>query len=303
MAIREVHASGLDNLALGTALLQRARTADPLAGLWEAADLQWWWRTPRRSDELDQLFWVDDEGPVAGVLLTDWDGALQCDPVAVPGVSHPPLSVVWAAAVSAVGDLGVGRVEVPVREDDTELLGLVTGMGFAATDERSGTTWMRAQDRPEVVGLPYGFMIQDRAQPTGRSHPMRQRNGNAVEERLRQCSLYDPGLDLEIVSADGDAAGYALFWVDPVTGVGLVEPMRVEEAFQRRGIARALLSAGLDRMAQRGASRFKVGFITDAARSLYVGAGFRVTEMVRSYVRDFRAPSGRPGAQRRSVRQ
>ena len=38
MAVSEVRASGLEYLALVTALLQRARLADAEAGLWEAAD-------------------------------------------------------------------------------------------------------------------------------------------------------------------------------------------------------------------------------------------------------------------------
>ena len=53
MAVREVRASGLEYLALATELLQRAGLADPAAGLWEAAALQWWWRMPRRSDLID----------------------------------------------------------------------------------------------------------------------------------------------------------------------------------------------------------------------------------------------------------
>ena len=40
MAIDEVQAKGREYLALATELLQRARLADPEAGLWEAADLQ-----------------------------------------------------------------------------------------------------------------------------------------------------------------------------------------------------------------------------------------------------------------------
>ncbi len=89
MAIREVQASGLEYLALATALLQRARHAE--AGLREAADLQWWWRTPRRSDAIGQLFWVDEEGPVAAVVLTDWGrvwGAIRLS----LRVSQPPPS-------------------------------------------------------------------------------------------------------------------------------------------------------------------------------------------------------------------
>src|SRR6266511_1654936 len=87
MAIYEMCASGLEYLALAMQLLQRVRLADPEAGVWEAADLQWWWRTPRLSDAIDQLFWIDDEGPVAGIVLTDWHRAWGCDPIIVPGVS------------------------------------------------------------------------------------------------------------------------------------------------------------------------------------------------------------------------
>ncbi len=112
---------------------------------------------------------------------------------------------------------------------------------------------------------------------------MRRRSGEAVDARLRQCSLYDPALDLAVETGDGETAGYALFWFDPVTKVGLVEPMRVEDAYQRRGLARAMLTAGLDRLAKRGARRLKVGYGTDVARALYVGAGFRVTSTSRSY--------------------
>jgi GNAT superfamily N-acetyltransferase len=283
MAIREVRASGLEYLALATELLQRARLADAEAGVWEAADLQWWWRTPRRSDSIDHIFWIDDEGPVAGVVLTDWGRAWGCDPIVVPGVSTVTLPTVWARALEAVNALGLKAVEVLARDDDFELQSLLTGAGFAADDERSGSTWMNAQDRPNVADLPEGFALVDRGQATTSPHPMRRRSGDDVEARLMQCSLYDPGLDLAIEAADGQVAGYALFWFDQVTKVGLVEPMRVEDAYQRRGLARAMLTAGLDRLAKRGARRLTVGYATDIARSLYVGAGFRVTSTTRAY--------------------
>jgi GNAT superfamily N-acetyltransferase len=283
MAIREMRASGLEYLALATELLQRARLADGEAGVWEAADLQWWWRTPRRSDETDQIFWVDDEGPVAGAVLTEWGPAWGCDLIVVPGVSTVPRPGVWARALEAIDALELAAVDVLARDDDIALRDLLIGAEFVADDERSGITWMKAQNRPDVATLPEGFALLDRAQESSRPHPMRRRSGEGVEARLRQCSLYDPGLDLAVVTADGRAAGYGLFWFDPVTEVGLVEPMRVEEAYQRRGLARAMLTAGLDRLAKLGARRLKVGYATDAARALYVGAGFGVTATTRSY--------------------
>jgi predicted N-acetyltransferase YhbS len=284
MAIREVRASGLEYLALATELLQRARLADAEAGVWEAADLQWWWRTPRRSDAIDQIFWIDDEGPVAGVVLTEWSRAWGCDPIVVPGVSTVSVPTVWARAVEAIAALGLEAVEVLARDDDVELLGLLADAGFVADDDQSGLTWMDAENRAEVAALPEGFVLVDRAKEGTGPHPMRRRSGDEVEARLRQCSLYDPALDLAVEAADGQTAGYALFWFDPVTEVGLVEPMRVEDAFQRRGLARAMLTAGLDRLAKRGARRLKVGYGTEAAHDLYVGTGFRVTSTSTTYV-------------------
>jgi GNAT superfamily N-acetyltransferase len=277
-----MRASGLEYLALATELLQRARLADAEAGFWEAADLQWWWRTPRSSDAIDQLFWVDDDGPVAGAVLTDWGRAWGCDPIVVPGVSAVPLSTVWARALEAIEALRLEAVDVLARDDDFELRRLLAGAGFVPENDRSGITWMNVEDRPEVAALPEGFVLRDRAE-TMRPHPMRRRSGEGVEDRLRQCSLYDPALDLAVEAPGGDIAGYALFWFDPVTEVGLVEPMRVEDAYQRRGLARAMLTAGLERLARRGARRLKVGYGTAAARALYVGAGFRVTSTSTSY--------------------
>ncbi len=159
VTLEEVRVTGLSAVELATTLLQRARLASDDAGLWEAADVQWWWRTARRSDELEQLFWTDADGPVGGVLATEFRGTWQCDALLVQGA----------------------------------------------------------------------------------------------------------------------IAGYSLYWSDPVTKVGLLEPMRVNDEFQRRGIARAMLTAGLERLARRGATRFKVGYSTVIAGALYTGSGFRPT--------------------------
>ncbi len=226
---------------------------------------------------------MDGAGPVAGVLLTDWFRAWECDVIVVPGVSTVTLPNVWARAVEAIRALALESVEVLAREDDVELLGLLSGAGFVAGDDRSGITWMNAQHRPVVAPLPDGFVLKDRALDMTRPHPMRRRSGEEVEARLQQCSLYDPALDLVVEAADRQAAGYALFWFDPVTEVGMVEPMRVEDPYQRRGLGRVLLTAGLDRLAKRGARRLKVGYGTDAGRGLYVGAGFRVASTCRTH--------------------
>lgn len=276
-AIREQRASERDALLLASELLQRARRAGGRTGLWEAADVQWWWRRPMRSDAVEKSFWLDDDGPVAGVLLTSWtDERWQCDPVLVPGVPAPTPEDVWARAMHDLELHAVGKVEVPVGGGDLRFKDLVERSGFLP-GEQSHTAWMSAADRPSVQAPAEGFAIVDRTQRGEAHHPMRHRNGEMVEERLRTCPLYDPELDLAVEAPDGRVAGYSLFWFDPKTRCGLVEPVRVEDAFQRRGLAQAMLTEGLDRLVRKGAQAIKIGYETDAAGALYRGLGFEPT--------------------------
>jgi len=111
-----------------------------------------------------------------------------------------------------------------------------------------------------------------------------------VGERLSECSLYQPGLDLAIYAPNGEVAGYSLFWADPVTHIGLVEPMRTEDRYQRLGLARHLLTAGMDRLASAGCSALKVTYVEGnlAAQRLYLGAGFVPLSTSRAYRRAVR---------------
>jgi ribosomal protein S18 acetylase RimI-like enzyme len=227
VSVREIRAAGLDALTLATEMLQCARRADPQAGLREAADAQWRWRRPRRSDGVEKLLWIDDDGPVAGVLLTSWtDDAWQCDPVVLPRASGVEAGVVWTRAMEHAREHSAEGFEVPVSDDDRTFRELA---------------------------------------PAIRTHP-----------------------DLAVETADGRVAGYSLYWFDPTTKVGLVEPVTVEDQFQRQGLARAMLSAGVNRLVTRGAQRVKVAYETDAAAALYQGLGFRRTSTATWY----RASSG-----------
>lgn len=284
--MQEVRAAGHDALMLATELLQRVRLADPQAGIWEAADLQWWWRRPRRSDRLEQPFWVDGEGPVAGVLLTSWpEESWQCDLILVPRTRELEPEAVWSRALEEIRTHAAGRAAVPVQGNDPTLRQLVESSGLVP-GEHSSTAWMDAADRPTVQSPPAGFTVVDRARRRGTPHPMRHRNGSAVEARLRECPLYDPELDLAVETGDGRTAGYSLYWFDPVTKVGLVEPVRVEDEYQRRGLARAMLTTGLSRLARKGAQRMKIGYATEAAAALYHGIGFQTTSTDTWYVQE-----------------
>jgi len=273
---------GLERLNATTTVLQRARLAEPFGHMWEAADVQWWWRKPRVTDDLALPIWFDEVGPVAAVGLTAWTDTWQADVFAVPSTVDP--AEAWAATMEALAAHPDETVQVYKFGDDTPVTRLAMQSGFTMTDDESGSSWMDADDRPDLTQVE-GFTIADRATRAQPPHPMIARNGEEVEARLGQCSLYDPTLDLAVVDSDGAVAGYALYWFDPVTLVGLLEPMRVEDAYQRRGLARMLLTHGLDRLAGKGARRLKVGFETGPGRELYLGSGFIQSSVDRLLIR------------------
>ena len=103
--MREEHRSGLQYLEAATALLRRVRNAHPTKGTYEAADLQWWWRNPRATDDLDQLFWFDELGrPEAAVIATA--GGIVSNPETY-GLLLRRTHTVW---ISAQPDEHMGRV-------------------------------------------------------------------------------------------------------------------------------------------------------------------------------------------------
>lgn len=60
-----------------------------------------------------------------------------------------------------------------------------------------------------------------------------------------------------------------------MTRIGLVEPVRVEDAHSGRGVAKAMVGAGLRRLAERGATSLRVGWQSEHAHGLYRSLGLR----------------------------
>jgi GNAT superfamily N-acetyltransferase len=285
--VDERPASGLEYLALVTELLQRARLADPRGGVWEAADLQWWWRRDQHPDPRRQHFWFEADVPVVAVVVTDWGDRCGCAVLAGSADWESAVHLMWPRLLGMLDRLGAVPVEMTIREDDTVLDDVAPAAGFVPTTEIVVETWMDVGARPAAADLPPGFTLRARSE-SHRPHPMIGRNGEHVADRLAECSLYRADLDLAIYDPDGDVAAYGLFWPDPITGVGLVEPMRTEDRHQGRGLGRCLLTAGLERLAGQGCTRLKVSYLVgnEAARRLYLGAGFTPGPSSRTYRRE-----------------
>lgn len=277
----EVERSGIEYLATVTELLDRNRAAHPTAGLFDAAEVQWWWAQEQRpTDDLGQLFWVDDEGsPVAAAIATQFGDSTQLDPLVLPDATPDWVAHVMRRGLEHAAAAGFDRATLEVDRSDDVLRTVLVERGFEIEDDGLVECWLSPEDRPSVSSLPVDYQLCDRSETTDRPHHMTNARRGHVDPspRLEQTSLYRPELDLAIYDAAGGVAGYCLFWFNPTTGVGVVEPMRTEEAHQRRGLARHLLTSGIERLTRTGATRIKVAFEpgNPAAERLYMSCGFR----------------------------
>jgi mycothiol synthase len=112
----------------------------------------------------------------------------------------------------------------------------------AARNEAFGDSWSAAQLRDEVMRKP----------------------GYACE---RELLVVDPA---------GAVAAFTIIWPDALNGVGLFEPVGTRPAFQRRGLARALMLAGLHELRRLGmrVARVEHDAANLPAGALYHGLGF-----------------------------
>ncbi len=291
MGLRAVitrNATGAEYLRMVTDLLHGIRLASAEGGLWEAADMQWAWRKDQHPDPSMATFWIDDsDSVVAGAVVTDWGRVVNCDLLLLP-VMGDQLPTMWQTLMDAVAGIYDREIETSLDDADAAGIRLAADAGFVVDGPTAVSCWLDADNRPPVTDIAAGYRLRSRADATDTPHHMIKRNGDDVAARLLECSLYDPALDLFVEAADGSVAAYGLFWPDPVTGVGLVEPMRTEDDHQGRGLARHILTAGVERLAHAGCTRMKITYMDDNPVSghVYVSSGFEP----RSFARPYRRP-------------
>lgn len=277
--------SGIDAVHAITALLQRIRNAHPTQGLYQAGEVEFWWGRPRRTDNMDQIVWYDDEGrPEAAAAFYDFANKTSlvytevtfC-PFTMPGASQELVAEVVARGLAHAAAHGFESVELEVGHEDDHMQSLMTERGFTVTiQEVLVECTMPAETEPEISPLADGYRLVSRSEVGDVPHHMAGDTGAEFEQRLRQLSLYRADLDLVVLTEADEPAGHGMFWHDPVTGVGVVEPMRTHDDHQQRGLARHILTSGVARLREAGSARVSIGYEPDnpASGHLYRSVGF-----------------------------
>ncbi len=280
-ATSEQHRAGREYLAAVTDLLRRGRKAHDTKGLFEPAELQYWWGIPRTTDDLPQLFWFDDsDRPVAAAILTAFSDGMQLDPIVLPDASPEWTTHVVECGLRHATAHGYDAVHLEVDRDDEVVCELLARRGFTIREDGLVESWMLAADRPPISPARDDYRLSTRLDTMDRPHHLVKRGAPESEERLRQTSLYRPEFDLVVLVRFEAVVAHGLFWLDPETSTGVVEPMRTEDDHQRQGLARHVLTSGVDLLANAGAERIKICFEAnnEAARDLYLDVGFQAVK-------------------------
>jgi predicted N-acetyltransferase YhbS len=91
---------------------------------------------------------------------------------------------------------------------------------------------------------------------------------------IQRDPLYRRDLDLVVVAPNGEMASFTTIWWDEVTKTGAFEPVGTAPEHQRKGLARALMTEGLNRLKQLGAAMAYVSSYGMAAHATYESVGF-----------------------------
>lgn len=88
---------------------------------------------------------------------------------------------------------------------------------------------------------------------------------------------YPAGCDWAVIALDGRVAAFCIAWPDAVSRIGQIEPVGTQPDFQRKGLGKAVLLAGMRHLKTLGMCSARICVLADnpAAFKLYESVGFR----------------------------
>lgn len=274
--------AGREYLAEATAFLTACRRAQPLGGMWDVADLQWWWRENAFEEPSRQRFYDDAPGTPVALLLLE-EGHRTFDYELLPGLEDSPIArrvlqdaLDWLRATSTSAH--EERPAFYLREDHTALRHVAEERGYVRAGGDLVQTCLELPAVAVRAPLPAGYGVRAicPADVSDGRQPVLATPAAGIE-RLQETSLHRPDQHLVVTDRAGRAVAECIFWIDDVNAIGVFEPVATAPSHRRLGLARSMLAHGLERMHRHSVRLAKVsyGSTNAAARGLYRSLGFR----------------------------
>jgi GNAT superfamily N-acetyltransferase len=288
------------------ALLAEGRQANNGTYYVHTGDLRWWlfYSTRPRWEEL--FLWEEDGGDLLGWILfsPEWqafDVFIRPD---LRGSAQAEAIYAWALeGLTRIIRRAGGRQAIRtlwISEKDAVVTGWLERAGFVPDEEYQYMHYMtRSLAEPiPAPALPAGYRVRQVAgegEVENRAAAQHAAFGSDMPMndycrrylRFMRSPVYVPENDLVVESSEGRIAAFCILWLDPANRVGLFEPVGVPPAFQRRGLGKAVVLEGLQRMQASGMCTAIVCSIWDnpASYRLYESAGFRTVDILRTFTK------------------
>ena len=277
-----------DDVARVHELLARCRAvADPRAQM-QIGDFYWALRVMPNGDPLaDTRLWARDDGTLAAFAWLDPPelGDAIIDPNADLSMLDEALD--WLE--SELRQQSRTSISVIVVGDDQPRIEALERRGYARGDGGNTRLWQAIETAPAATTLPTGYSLghvsttvdmERRGFVEADAFPADGRvvTGDAWRVLTERLPSYRPELDLIAVAPDGTGAAACTCWYDAATRCGEFEAVGTAQAHRRRGVGRAVITEGVRRLHELGATTAVVFTqnTNDAAIALYESCGFEI---------------------------
>lgn len=182
------------------------------------------------------------------------------------------------------GEVTCLRPDEGIYETDVHTIDLLKRRGYLQQPgSQVGMVRSLEDGLPELVA-PAGFQLraisgEHEAVERSAAHRAAFDSRRVTEEaylRLMHTSGYDRDLDVVAEAPDGRIAAFCLGWIDPVNGVGELEPVGTRPEYQHVGLGQAVMLECLRRMKLRGMQEVIVGPVEEGLIPFYESVGFKV---------------------------
>jgi mycothiol synthase len=277
--------------------LVKARPLDRLTDFPSLADLQEMLGSELSTTRVQ--LWDGTGGKLAGfALLQDyrtWTFLVMEAGLAAPVAEMEAQMVAWGEQI--VRHLSNTRkepvpMEVNVKVDDDAKIARLEVLGFKGQPGGSVSLSRSLSEPIPTADIPPGFVIcpsagEQEIEEWVRLHRLARGTENMTVAKRRsmlRTPFYDPSLDLVASASDGSLAAYCVCWIsaeeNALTGRkdGHTDPIATHPAYQRRGLAKALILAGLRLFKERGMEAVHLGTARDNLGMLRTAesVGFRI---------------------------
>lgn len=106
-------------------------------------------------------------------------------------------------------------------------------------------------------------------------------------KNVQRVPLYRRDLDIVAEASDGELAAFCTVWFDDITRTAVFEPVGTHPNHQKRGLGKAVMSEGLRRAQELGATLASVSSYTTGAHALYDSMGFTEFDLLEPWIKEW----------------